>query len=154
YEELTGGKLMTVEVLRRAEFGINRMITHIDVVGNQPAAIGQGNIQSKNTGLEGLLVERPAITNQSQFPTPIPPAVSKYHMRVPDDVAVGLNAASAHRAGNTGRGVNIAMVDTGQFDHPFFRAHAYNVRETKSVVPGADPKEDPVGHGTAESANI
>jgi hypothetical protein len=154
YEELTGGKLVTVEVLRRAEFGIDRLITHIDIVGNQPAPIGQGRIESSNTGLESLFLERPAITNRSLFPTPIPPAVSKYHMRVPDDVAVGLNAVPAHRAGYTGRDVKVAMVDTGQYAHPFFAAHAYKVEATRPIVPGTDPKEDPVGHGTAESANV
>jgi subtilisin family serine protease len=152
YEELTGGKLVTVEILGQAEFGITRYVTHIDVVGNQPSALGQGRI--KFTSLEGLLIERPAMTNNSSFPTPIPPSVGKYHLRLPDDVALGLNAHAAHRAGYTGRGVMVAMIDTGQYAHPFFHAHGYNVQPTISMVPGADPSQDPVGHGTGESANV
>ena len=154
YEELTGGKLVTVEILSHAEFGIKRYVTHIDIVGNQPSAIGEGRIRSNFAAMEGLFIERPAMTNASSFPTPIPPSVNRYHLRLPDDVALGLNAHAAHRAGYTGRGVTVAMVDSGQYAHPFFQAHGYNVQPTISVVPGADPLEDPLGHGTGESANV
>jgi subtilisin family serine protease len=46
------------------------------------------------------------------------------------------------------------MVDSGQYAHPFFLAHGYDVKPAVSVVPGASPTRDPVGHGTGESANI
>jgi subtilisin family serine protease len=153
-EELTGGKLITVEVFTQAEFGIRRYVTHIDVVGNQPHTIGQGRIRDDNTSLEGLLIERPAATSQAIYPTPIPPSVAKYHLRVPDDVAVGLNAVYAHRAGFRGANVSVAMVDSGHYAHPFFHAHGYNVLRPISVVADAAPDEDPLGHGTGESANI
>jgi hypothetical protein len=77
YEELTGGKLISVEILSHAEFGIKRYVTHIDIVGNQPSAIGQGRIKSNFAALEGLFIERPAMTNASSFPTPIPPSVDR-----------------------------------------------------------------------------
>jgi subtilisin family serine protease len=46
------------------------------------------------------------------------------------------------------------MVDTGQYTHPFFVAHGYDVAATIALVPSTNPGEDPVGHGTGESANI
>src|SRR4029453_11826905 len=53
-----------------------------------------------------------------------------------------------------GEGVTVAMVDSGQYAHPFFLAHRYDVRPAVSVVPGASPTRGPGGHGTGESANI
>jgi subtilisin family serine protease len=46
------------------------------------------------------------------------------------------------------------MVDSGQYSHPFFIAHGYDVRPAVTVVPGTSAAKDPVGHGTGESANI
>ena len=54
----------------------------------------------------------------------------------------------------TATGVTVAMVDSGQYAHPFFLAHGYDVKPPVSVVPGASAARDPVGHGTGESANI
>lgn len=154
FEELTGGRVVTRERLLYAEGGRERYVTYVDVVGDkQPASWGVGAVESPNTRVEGVLVERPRVP-MAVFPSPIPPLVSKFHLRVPDDVAVGLGATPAHRAGYTGDGVLVAMVDTGQYAHPFFAAHRYNVRRAISVVPGANPAKDPSGHGTGESANI
>lgn len=154
FEELTGGKLVTFERLMHAEAGHERYVTHIDLVGaNQPASRCVGHVKSTTTKIEGVLIERPRIL-QGIFPTPIPPSVDRFHLRVPDDVALGLNAIAAHRDGHTGSGVIVAMVDSGQYAHPFFAGHKYQVRPTISVVPGASPSKDPVGHGTGESANI
>jgi subtilisin family serine protease len=46
------------------------------------------------------------------------------------------------------------MPDSGQFRHPFFTAHGYNVKTPIAIVPGTNRSKDPVGHGTGESANI
>ena len=73
---------------------------------------------------------------------------------MPDDVATILGAAQAHRRGQRGAGVTVAMVDSGWFRHPFFTAHGYNVQPPVTVVPGTNPARDPHGHGTGESANI
>jgi subtilisin family serine protease len=80
--------------------------------------------------------------------------VSKFHLRVPDDVAVLLNARQAHQQGQVGANVNVTMIDSGHYRHPFFLAHHYQVRPTLAMVPGTSPTRDPVGHGTGESANI
>lgn len=153
YEELTGGRLITTERLMYAEMGRRRSVTHIDVVGSaQPASCGLGRIGSEATRLEGLVIERPRMLMDA-FPPPIPPNVNRDYLRVPDDVALGLSCAHAHRAGHTGANAIVAMVDSGQFDHPFFAAHGYRVDAPVTVVPGTSPLVDPVGHGTGESAN-
>ena len=153
YEELTGGRLVTTERLMHAEMGRRRYVTHIDVVGReQPDNCGLGRIKSEAARLEGLVIERPRIL-MGVFPPPIPPNVNRDYLRVPDDVALGLSCAQAHRAGHTGAGTVVAMVDSGQFDHPFFRAHGYRVEPPITVVPGTSSHVDPVGHGTGESAN-
>lgn len=154
YEELTGGRLVTLERLLHAEAGRERYVTHIDIVGkNQPKACGHGKVSSRGGAMEGVLIERPRLL-QGIYPTPLPPLVEKFHLNVPDDVAVTLGATTAHRAGITGEGVVVAMVDSGQYAHPFFGAHGYNVQATVTAVPGTSPTFDPVGHGTGESANI
>jgi hypothetical protein len=85
--------------------------------------------------------------------SPLPPRVEYHHLRVPDDVAVVLRATAVHERGITGRGVLVAMVDTGFFQHPFYRWHQYNLQAT--LAPDAtDVEHDPNGHGTAEAANV
>lgn len=87
-------------------------------------------------------------------PSPTPPAVSFFHLKVPNDVPRLLNATAVHTAGTTGRGIRVVMIDSGfAHSHPYFASHGY----TSSVVlaPGAaNNTTDPNGHGTGESANI
>ena len=76
-----------------------------------------------------------------------------HHLRVPDDVALVLRATPVHERGVTGRGVLVAMPDTGFYRHPFYPWHGYNYNATLS--PDAiDVDTDDFGHGTAEAANI
>ena len=64
-----------------------------------------------------------------------------------------LRADGARQHGITGRGVLVAMVDTGFYRHPFYAWHSYNYNAT--LAPDAtDMEQDPYGHGTAEAANI
>ena len=145
---------MTTERLKYAERGYQRYVTHLDIVGKgQPRALSCAKVKSTSTRIEGVLLERPRQL-QGIVPSPMPPNVPHYHLRVPDDVSIALGASTAHQLGRVGEGVTVAMVDSGQYAHPFFAAHSYNVKPTISVIPGADPGKDPVGHGTGESANI
>jgi subtilisin family serine protease len=154
FEELTGGEVVAREVLLHAEAGRQRYVTHLDIIGgDQPDTLGVGMAASAAAGIEGVLLERPRIP-QAVFPSPIPPQVAKFHLRVPDDVSLLLGATIAHRQGHVGDGVVVAMVDSGQYAHPFFLAHDYDVRPAVSLVAGTDRARDPVGHGTGESANI
>jgi subtilisin family serine protease len=152
YEELTGGTLVTVERLMHTRAGREEYVTHIDIVGSgQPDALGVGN--GRPAAIDGVVVERPRAPLVI-FPTPLPPSVDRFHLRVPDDVATILGAAEAHRQGHRGAGVTVAMVDSGWFRHPFFTAHGYEIQPPITVVPGTNPTRDPHGHGTGESANV
>lgn len=87
-------------------------------------------------------------------PSPTPPEVSYFHLRVPNDVPRLLNAAQVHAAGTTGRGVRVAMIDSGfGHSHPYFKAHNYNSAVVLAAG-AANNKTDKNGHGTGESANI
>ncbi|GGQ69970.1 S8 family serine peptidase [Couchioplanes azureus] len=80
-----------------------------------------------------------------------PPAVGPHHLRLPDDAVRLSGAGSLHEAGIRGDGVHVVMVDTGLYDHPHHRRHAYRT----TVVPALsvlDPAADERGHGTAMSA--
>jgi subtilisin family serine protease len=64
-----------------------------------------------------------------------------------------LRSTPVHKVGVTGKGVLVAMPDTGFYRHPFYSWHGYNYHATLS--PDAIRVErDEVGHGTAEAANI
>jgi len=85
---------------------------------------------------------------------PVPPFWNdKFRLRVPGDVAQLMNATSVHRKGLTGKGVRVAMVDTGFYHHPYFKDQGYNFLSV--TAPDAiDPYSDDNGHGTGESANL
>lgn len=154
YEELTGGRLATRERLLHAEGAAQRYVTHVDIVGEgQPRALGLGKIKSPAIPIEGVVLERPRFLH-GVWPSPLPPSVSTFHLRVPDDVALGVGAMEAHRKGVRGQNVKVAMVDSGQYAHPYFAAHGYNVQAAVSLVPGTSPAQDSIGHGTGESTNI
>jgi hypothetical protein len=87
------------------------------------------------------------------FESPLPPRVKYHHLHVPSDVALIFRANAVHRTGTTGRGVLVAMPDTGFFKHAFYAWHGYRYGAT--LAPDATKVErDEVGHGTAEAANI
>jgi subtilisin family serine protease len=154
YEELTGGTLETREFLLNIDADYSMYVTHVDIVGDkQPKTLGVGMAKSMNLKVDGVVIERPRLYH-AVFPSPIPPTSPKFHLRVPGDVGVALNAAPAHQSGHRGDGVLVAMPDSGQYRHPFFTANGFNVRRTITVVPGTSRSRDPVGHGTGESANI
>ena len=152
YEELTGGTVQPFERLMHTRSGRLEYVTHWDIVGShQPQFHGVG--AGGPDAIDGVIIERPR-TPMAVFPAPIPPSVSRFHLRVPDDVATILSAAQAHRRGQRGAGVTVAMVDSGWFRHPYFTAHGYNVQTPVTVIPGTNPARDPHGHGTGESANV
>jgi hypothetical protein len=100
--------------------------------------------------IEGIAIEEPAYPLEHAFA----PLKEYWHLRVPGDVSLGLNADRAHRAGITGRGVKVVMTDSGWYRHPYFVERGY--RATSAVLgPGATkPAADESGHGTGESANV
>ncbi len=120
-----------------------------------PASDVPGLIETAGTEfgdvLEGVAIEEPVYW---MGPSPFAPAKGYWHLRVPGDIAAGTGAEHAHRGGHTGRGVHVAMVDSGWYRHPFFTTRGYNVNPVV-LGPGAtDAERDESGHGTGESANL
>ena len=63
----------------------------------------------------------------------------------PSDAADGMCAQELYDAGYTGKGVTVAIIDTGcDISHPFLEG---SVKETASMVPG-EGEDDYCGHGT------
>jgi hypothetical protein len=101
------------------------------------------------------LVERAYIQQPYlYFEDPLPPPVDYHHLRAPGDLALLMNASPVHRQGTTGRGVKVAMIDSGFYiQHPYYLSEGYNM--SRILAPGATAVEhDENGHGTAEAANI
>jgi len=107
--------------------------------------------------IDDAYIQWPHIYMNSLYPGPtsaIPPTVGYHHLRVPGDVTLLLGADSAHRDGITGRGIRVAMIDSGfATNHAYFQARGYNTNVV--LAPGAtDVDFDGNGHGTAECANL
>lgn len=101
--------------------------------------------------IEGIAIEEPRyFMGQSMFA----PLKSYWHLRIPGDVSLADNADRAHRAGITGRGIKVAMIDSGWFKHPYFVGRGYNAAPVVLAPGAANALDDEVGHGTGESANI
>jgi hypothetical protein len=154
YEAITGGTVEMWERLVNAESRCVRYVTHADLVGKgQPSTLGVGYAASESLAVDGIILQRP-VAAQQVWPSPVPPSSPKYHLTLPQDVATLLDANQAHQNGDRGANVLVAMVDSGEYQHPFFVAQGYNVKRPIVIVPGTRPSQDPVGHGTGESANV
>jgi len=151
FESAFGAHLVTQSRPVVKPGGVEENATFID---NADTEIS-GLIDPANTDfagvLDGIAIEEPYYPDAIDS---LPPTVPYFHLTVPNDVSVGLNAERPHRAGITGQGVKVAMVDTGFQAHPFFTEHGYRVEPT-TLGPGTTlPAVDENGHGTGESANI
>ncbi|MCM1982453.1 S8 family serine peptidase [Lyngbya confervoides] len=87
------------------------------------------------------------------FESPLPPRVTYHHLTVPADVATVCRSTYVHNVGMTGKGILVAMVDSGFYKHPFYKWHGYNYQATLAPD-AANVEHDESGHGTAEAANI
>jgi subtilisin family serine protease len=99
--------------------------------------------------VEGVAIEKPVYPHELAFPPP----VSYWHLNLPGDLTLALAADRAHRAGVTGQGVRLVMVDSGWYRHPYFEARGYRTSPAVLGPGAADPDRDEHGHGTGESAN-
>jgi subtilisin family serine protease len=105
------------------------------------------------TGLEDLIEGVSFPEPPIYFESPLPPSVGYFHLDVPADVSLCMKADRVHRFGITGKGIKVAMPDTGFYKHPFYVYRGY--RTSVVLAPGAtDPDKDNNGHGTGEAANI
>lgn len=102
----------------------------------------------------GTAAQRKAASLAGRAISATSPPIPYFHLRAPADIARQLNATPAHLKGITGKGVRVAMIDSGfAHSHPFFKANGFS--STVILAPGAaDRSRDGSGHGTGESANI
>ena len=99
--------------------------------------------------VERAYIQPPAI----YFESAIPPKVDYFHLNVPADVAMLTRASQVHQTGITGKGVKVVMIDSGFFNHKFYKSHGF--KATVMLGPGAiNVKQDDNGHGSAEAANV
>lgn len=101
--------------------------------------------------IEGVAIEEPRYPMATSM---FAPHKAYWHLDVPAGVSLGCNADKAHRSGITGKGVKVAMVDSGWFKHPFFVNRGYRAAPVVLGPAAANPLKDESGHGTGESANI
>jgi hypothetical protein len=109
--------------------------------------------------IDDAYIQWPHIYMNQRFAPPpaasplAPRGAATHHLDVADVVTL-VNADKVHRAGTTGKGVRVAMIDTGfAHEHPYFAERGYNV--STILAPGARFKDrDGNGHGTGESANL
>ncbi len=149
YDQVFGTKLRTEERPVIKEQGRKDTATFIDTADNPVSGLIDTSGSHLEDVLEGVAIEEPRYFHQNPFP----PSVNYWHLDVPGDVSLGINADRAHRAGITGRGIKVIMCDTGWFRHPYFVGRGYRSSPVVLGPATANPNDDAVGHGTAESAN-
>ena len=101
--------------------------------------------------IEGIALEEP---RYYMAPSMFAPLKSYWHLRMPGDVSLACNADKAHRTGITGKGIKVAMCDSGWFKHPYFVGRGYRAAPVVLGPAATLPLRDESGHGTGESANI
>lgn len=151
YEKAFGAPIEVYQQDVIKEYGVEDKAEFLDC----PNSDMPGLISAKGTEFEGL-IEGVALEEPRYYMAahPFPPIVDYWHHQVPAGISLACNADRAHRANLTGRGVVVAMCDSGWFRHPFFTERGY--RSDNAILgPGAaNPAADESGHGTGESANI
>ena len=151
YESAFGTALVAEERPTRKSGQIEDTATYFDTTDTDVSGLCATGGTRFEEVLEGVAIEEPA------YPAAVnafPPAVDYFKLDVPADISLATNADKAHRAGVTGRGVVVAMVDTGWQTHPFFTDRGYRVDPTVLGPGTANAGVDENGHGTGESANI
>lgn len=150
YERAFGTRLVPREVPTIKEFGQRTTAT---LIGSTDSYL-PGGIEMKGPWqslLAGVAINEPVYYFGS--PAAQPPPSDVPYMQVPQDLVARLNAAPLHRMGLQGRGVRVAMIDTGWYEHPFFERQGWRAKVV--LAPGStDPELDANGHGTGESANL
>jgi len=151
YESAFGTQLVAEERPTLKPGQIEDTATYFDTTDTDVSGLCSTGGSRFEEVLEGVAIEEPAYP---AAPNAFPPAVDYFKLDVPADISLATNADKAHRAGVTGRGVVVAMVDTGWQTHPYFTSRGYRVNPTLLGPGTTDAGVDGSGHGTGESANI
>jgi subtilisin family serine protease len=150
YEEYFATRLAAEERPVRKPQGREEAATYVECLDTDlPGLIETDRCPAADV-LEGVAIERPVYFFQSPFA----PKRDYWHLDVPADVSLGINADRAHRLGITGRGVSVVMVDSGWYRHPYFVERGYRAAPVVTGPAAERPEDDESGHGTAESANL
>ena len=151
FKEFFGAKITK----QKAEIGPDTEITFMGTGESDDESLLSAP-ESFGNLIEGVVISRPPTFFA---PSAIPP-ISEVHANAypyfyaPDGISVMLRSARVHRLGVTGKGIVVAMPDTGMYRHPFYADRGYRVYKTV-LGPGAvDGSVDSVGHGTGEAANV
>ena len=152
YEQVFGTKLSRFK--QPFEEGVIRQANAFFFPGEKAPWQPESDLSSM---IDDAYIQWPHIYMNSRFTgqtSALPPSVNYHHLRVPGDVAMLVNADSAHRRGITGEGIKVAMIDSGfAHGHAYFDEREYRVQTV--LAPGAtDADEDGNSHGTGESANL
>jgi serine protease AprX len=102
--------------------------------------------------VEGIVIPEQPTLFTSAFPPHPDPTYFSIHPAA--DVPMLMKADKLHIEGVLGRGVKLALVDTGFYAaHPYYASRGYNITTIAAAEPGVDPNTDEYGHGTGISAN-
>lgn len=102
--------------------------------------------------VEGIVIPEQPTFFTSAFPPHPDPTYFSIHPAA--DVPMLMKADKLHTEGVLGRGVKLALVDTGFYSaHPYYTTRGYNITTIAVPEPGIDPNTDEYGHGTGISAN-
>jgi len=151
YEDAFNTRLMSEERGVIKEFGKEDEATFIDCPDTDLPGLISVSGSTFSDVLEGVALEEP---RYFMTPSAFAPPKGYWHLRVPGDVSLACNADRAHRGGITGRGIRVAMVDSGWYKHPFFIKRGYRAAPVVLGPGASNPLKDESGHGTGESANI
>jgi subtilisin family serine protease len=88
-----------------------------------------------------------------ELPSSKPPQIEEHHVRLPDQLSKLLNAASAHKRGIRGKGIRVAVIDSGFYPHPFYESLGYHITRVPTRKE-PEPHIDEYGHGTAQLASL
>ncbi|MBY5558807.1 S8 family serine peptidase (plasmid) [Rhizobium leguminosarum] len=81
------------------------------------------------------------------------PQVDYYHLNAPRDLVTNLCANEAHAKNICGQDIDVVVVDSGWWNHPWFQDRGLHVDVV--LAPGASaPELDEVGHGTMVCASL
>lgn len=151
YEKVFGARLVTEERPVIKAGAREDTATFIDDASTDVPGLITTDGTSFSDVLEGVAIEEPVYFMAGE--SPFAPTKKYWHLTMPGDVSAGCNADKAHRAGITGKGVKVVMVDSGWYAHPYFSRRGYKFSPAVLGPGAANAADDENGHGTGESAN-
>lgn len=151
YERVFGTSIVAEEREVIKELGRETTATFLECPDTSVPGLIDPSGSSLADVIEGVALNEPVYYFGENA---LPPKKSYWHLNVPADVSLALNADRAHRMNLTGRGIKVVMVDSGWYRHSFFVERGYRSNPVVLGPAAANPERDESGHGTGESANI